>query len=136
MPIPVDSTEIRCPFNMPVCVMNSRFPTIKNGLNQLENNILNIATTENIASKDKFISHLLKNQGFYGYGDIQFLRMLKRLKPLIKSFAPVTLTKLGNAVFEQKENFYPLVRNSEVYLGGASKYAFLYNEDTNKLLKL
>lgn len=113
-----------------------RFPNIKNGLNELESSVLKMASTESFESKALFMSHLLKNQGIYGYGDIQLLRMLKRLKPLIKSFAPVTLTKMGNAILQQKENFYPIVRNNEVYLGGASKYAFLYNENTNKLLKL
>ncbi len=114
-----------------------RFPSIKNGLNQLENNILKIASKEIIKNKNKFINHLIINQGFYGYSDLQFLRMLKRLRPLIKSFSPkVTLTKMGNAVLQQKENFYPIIRNSEIYLGGTPKYAFLYNEDTNKLLKL
>lgn len=113
-----------------------RFPSIKNGLNQLENNVLQIASKEKIENKNKFMGHLLKNQGFYGYSDLQFLRMLKRLRPLIKAFSPVTLTKMGNAVLEQKENFYPVIRDGQVYLGGAPKYAFLYNEDTNKLLKL
>jgi hypothetical protein len=82
------------------------------------------------------MSLLLKNQGLYGYSDLQFIKMLKRLRPLIKGFSPVSLTKLGNAVLDQKENFYPIIKSYDIYLGGAPKYAFLYNEDTNKLLKL
>ncbi|UOB17453.1 DUF1835 domain-containing protein [Abyssalbus ytuae] len=113
-----------------------RFPSIKNGLNNLENKVIEIAAKEQIKDKDQFISYLIKNQGLYGYSDLQFIKMLKRLKPLIKTFKPVTLTKLGNAVLEKTENFYPLVRNENVYLGGAPKYAFLYNDDNDKLLKL
>ena len=114
-----------------------RFPNIKNGLNELENKVINIASSgQNIGNKNEFMSLLLKNQGLYGYSDLQFIKMLKRLRPLIKGFSPVSLTKLGNAVLDKKENFYPIIKSYDIYLGGAPKYAFLYNEDTNKLLKL
>jgi len=113
-----------------------RFPTVKNGLNDLENKLLQITSENSFNSKEELVNHMLKNQGYYGYGDLQFLKMIKRLKPLIKTFNPVILTKLGNAVLEKTENFYPMVRNDDSYLGGTPKYAFLYNEDNKKLLKL
>jgi len=113
-----------------------RFPSIKNGLNELENKILQTATEQKFESKEKLVGHLLKNQGFYGFGDLQYFKMLDDLKPLFGSFSPVKLTKLGNAVVNKSANYYSVIRNEEEYLGGAPKYSFLYDEEAAKLLKL
>ena len=49
-----------------------RYPTIKNGLNNIENRILETAAKDNITTEIELINDLLKNQGIYGFGDIQF----------------------------------------------------------------
>ncbi|MFD2098555.1 DUF1835 domain-containing protein [Flagellimonas iocasae] len=113
-----------------------RFPTIKNGLNELENHVLDVAATEKPKSRKELLGNLLTNQGFYGFGDSQYERIITSLKPLFSSFNPVKLTKKGMEVLENKNNYYSQIRDNQLYLGGSLKYNFLYNTDTNRILKL
>ena len=113
-----------------------RFPTIKNGLNELENRILQIADEEKPASKKALMGAILKNQGWYGFGDTQFQRILQNLRPLFKSVSPVRLSKKGKEILENKTNYYSVIRDNEAYLGGALKYNFLYNTEAHRILKL
>ncbi|WP_461532780.1 DUF1835 domain-containing protein [Sinomicrobium sp.] len=113
-----------------------RFPTVKNGLNELENKVLQTADQKRIASKSKFVQSLVKMDTQYGYGDMQYINMLGHLKPLFKSFSPVRLNQEGKNVLSRAENYYPFIKSEDIYLGGAKKYSFLYHEDTSKLLKL
>ncbi|MER3373117.1 MAG: DUF1835 domain-containing protein [Allomuricauda sp.] len=113
-----------------------RFPTIKNGLNELENHILDVAATQKPKSKKELLGNLLTDQGFYGFGDSQYERIITSLKPLFGSFNPVKLTKKGKEVLENKNNYYSQIRDNQLYLGGSLKYNFLYNTDTNRILKL
>lgn len=113
-----------------------RFPTIKNGLNGVENHILNLAINEKPKTKREFLGKILSNQGMYGFGDSQYERMLSTMKPLFSSFSPVRLNKQGKEVMQSKSNFYAQLRDSEAYLGGALKYNFLYNTASNRILKL
>ncbi len=113
-----------------------RFPTIKNGLNEVENRILEIAVEERPKSKKALLGNILRNQGYYGFGDSQYGRVITNLKPLFSSFNPVRLTKKGKEVLEQQTSYYSTIRDNEAYLGGALKYNFLYNTDSSRILKL
>ncbi len=113
-----------------------RFPTIKNGLNALENSVLDYSLSKKPKSKVELLGGLLKNQGNYGFGDTQFERILTTLKPLYTSFNPVKLSRKGKAVLEGKTNYYSTIRENDAYLGGALKYNYLYNTDSNRILKL
>ena len=113
-----------------------RFPTIKNGLNELENHVLDVVTTQKPKSRRELLGNLLSNQGFYGFGDSQYERIITSLRPLFSSFDPVKLTKKGKEVLENKTNYYSQIRDNQLYLGGSLKYNFLYNTDTNRILKL
>ncbi|MDA8685431.1 DUF1835 domain-containing protein [Robiginitalea sp.] len=113
-----------------------RFPTIKNGLNAVENQLLQTVNEFKPASKKAFFKKILLNQGWYGFGDSQYERMLEGLKPLFQSFNPVRLSAKGIEILENKTSYYPFIRDNETYLGGALKYKFLYNTDTGRILKL
>ncbi|MBO0341030.1 DUF1835 domain-containing protein [Flagellimonas profundi] len=113
-----------------------RFPTIKNGLNDLENHILEVAKQEKPRSKKELLHNLLTDQGFYGFGDTQYERMVTSLKPLFSSFDPVKLTKKGLDVLKQEANYYSELRDNQMYLGGSLKYNFLYNTEIDRILKL
>jgi len=113
-----------------------RFPSLKNGLNELENKMLNKALHQNIETKDQLVEAMLQDPGYYGYGDIQYYKMASKLRPLFRSFNPAKLTKTGAAVAEKLENYYPYIRNEKEYLGGTPKYSFLFVEDSSQLLKL
>lgn len=113
-----------------------RFPTIRNGLNEIENRILQVAAAQKPESREAFLSALLSDQGWYGFGDSQYDRILKNLRPLFHTFNPVRLSKKGKEILESQDNFYAELRNPEAYLGGALKYNFLYNTEAGKILKL
>jgi len=113
-----------------------RFPTIKNGLNELENHILETARTKKLGSKGELMDALLTDQGYYGFADSQYDRIITSLRPLFNSFNPVKLTKKGISVMENKSNYYSQIRDNQLYLGGSLKYNFLFNTETNRILKL
>ncbi|WP_394749074.1 DUF1835 domain-containing protein [Spongiimicrobium salis] len=113
-----------------------RFPTIKNGLNKMENTILQLAVDKKPATRKELLGTVLGHQDIYGFGDIQYQRAITRLKPLFSSFNPVKLTRKGMSILEGKSNHYSNIRNSNVYLGGALKYNYLYNTASDRILKL
>jgi len=113
-----------------------RFPSLKNGLNDMENNILQLSFNQKLNSKKELLGTILKNQGFLGFGDSQYERAISRLKPLFNSFNPVKLTKNGRGILEGQTSYYSCIQDNDVYLGGALKYNFLYNNNTERILKL
>ncbi|RAJ12886.1 DUF1835 domain-containing protein [Arenibacter echinorum] len=113
-----------------------RFPTIRNGLNEVENNILRLARTAKPKTKIELLNTVLRNQGRYGFGDTQYERVITKLKPLFTNFSPVKLSKKGMEILEGKTSYYSCIQENDAYLGGALKYNFLYNSETNRILKL
>jgi hypothetical protein len=113
-----------------------RFPSIKNGLNELENRIMQLAVEQKPKNKKELVQNIMANQGYYGYGDTQFDRIITSLKPLFTSYSPIRLSKKGKDIVEGKTSFYSQIRDNESYLGGALKYNFLYNDESGRILKL
>tara|TARA_R110002049_G_scaffold329_7_gene1829 strand:+ start:4662 stop:5561 length:900 start_codon:yes stop_codon:yes gene_type:complete len=113
-----------------------RFPSIRNGLNEVENNILRLARSAKPKTKLELLNTVLKNQGRYGFGDTQYDRVITKLKPLFTNFNPVKLSKKGMEILEGKTSYYGCIQENDAYLGGALKYNFLYNSETERILKL
>lgn len=113
-----------------------RFPTIRNGLNEVENNILRLARSAKPKTKLELLNTVLRNQGRYGFGDTQYERVITKLKPLFTNLSPVKLSKKGMEILEGRTSYYSCIQENDAYLGGALKYNFLYNSETNRILKL
>ena len=113
-----------------------RFPSIKNGLNNIENKILETAQNNNLKSKEQLVGQLIKNGDVYGFGDMQYEHSIDTLGKLFTSFNPVKLSRKGKKVVENQLNFYGQIRNDNSYLGGSKKYSFLYHNPSNKLLQI
>lgn len=113
-----------------------RFPSVKNGLNDMENNILQLSIAKRPTTKKDLLKTILENQGSLGFGTSQYERAITRLKPLFSTFNPVRLTKKGKEILNQSTSYYSRIQDDNVYLGGALKYNFLYNNDTDRILKL
>ena len=113
-----------------------RFPSIENGLNSVENNILKTAHNQKSTSKKQLVSKLLKTQETYGFGDLQYQNKINDLGKLFSSFNPVKLSKKGKQVLENQLNFYGEIRNDNSYLGGSKKYSFLFHNESKKLLQI
>ncbi|MBT8299240.1 MAG: DUF1835 domain-containing protein [Maribacter sp.] len=113
-----------------------RFPTIKNGLNEIENHVLQLSFDKKPKSKRELLRTVLMDQGIHGFGDSQYERIISTLKPLYSSFNPVRLTKKGKEILDGKTSYYAGIQDNEAYLGGALKYNFLYNTESDRILKL
>lgn len=113
-----------------------RFPSIENGLNKIENTILETAENHSLKTKKQLVGKLLKKQEIYGFGDLQYEHKIDSLGKLFSSFNPVKLSKKGKQVLENQVNFYGQLRNDISYLGGSKKYSFLYHNQSEKLLQI
>ncbi|NCT09729.1 MAG: DUF1835 domain-containing protein [Flavobacteriia bacterium] len=113
-----------------------RFPSIENGLNFVENNILKTANSNHFETKNELITSLLNEDDIYGFGDMQYENHVRNLQKLFSSLNPVKLSKKGKEVLEKQLNFYGQIRNEETYLGGSKKYNFLYQTGSSKLLQI
>ncbi|MEP0133077.1 MAG: DUF1835 domain-containing protein [Eudoraea sp.] len=113
-----------------------RFPSIKNGLNELENHILELSLSKKPKSKRELLLTVLSDKGIYGFGDTQYERIISSLKPLYSTFNPVRLSKKGKEILDGTTSYYSKIRNNEAYLGGALKYNYLFNTESSRILKL
>tara|TARA_R110002073_G_scaffold8207_1_gene45577 strand:+ start:25314 stop:26258 length:945 start_codon:yes stop_codon:yes gene_type:complete len=113
-----------------------RFPSIENGLNSVENYIIQTANNTHPTSKHKLVGNLLKDQEIYGFGDLQYFQKIDRLKTLFTSFDPVKLSKKGKMALENQLNLYRTLRDENAYLGGTRQYSYLYHNATDKLFKI
>ncbi|WKD86429.1 hypothetical protein KCTC32516_01804 [Polaribacter huanghezhanensis] len=113
-----------------------RFPSISNGLNKIENSVLDIAVNSKLNSQEELVSAILQQENQYGFGDLQYRKQVTDLKDYFSSFSPVKLNKTGVKVQQQILNTYANMRDDFSFLGGAKKYNFLYDNSTQKLLKI
>ncbi|MDW3196611.1 MAG: hypothetical protein R8G66_29815 [Cytophagales bacterium] len=81
----------------------------KNGLNQVEEKML-LLIKEGINNDRKLVGTLLRDQGYFGLGDLQYFQYLDQLRPLLKEEA-LELNELGIncleglAVFPQPDQY-------------------------------
>ena len=113
-----------------------RFPSIENGLNSTENYIIKTAAEKMYASKNKLVKDLLKNEKTYGFEEYYYTHKIERLKILFTSFNPVKLSRKGKKALKNEENLYRNLRTENAYLGGVKQYSYLYQNNSNKLLKI
>lgn len=113
-----------------------RFPSIKNGLNSVEQTVLQTVNNNQFNSKEELVGHLLKDQANLGFGDVQYFQKIEELRSLFHTFNPVRLRKKASEVLENKLNYYAQMRSDFSYLGGARKYSYLYVNTNDKLLKI
>jgi hypothetical protein len=113
-----------------------RFPSIENGLNKVENTILQTSENNNFTSKKELVQQLIKEEEVYGFGDLQYEYNINTIDKLFSSFNPVKLSVKGKQVLENQLNFYGQIRNDISYLGGSKKYSFLFHKESKKLLQI
>ncbi len=113
-----------------------RFPSLKNGLNLVENTIIKTASVQSFTNKNNLVEQLILEQQTLGFGDTQYQHKIATLKNLFSSFNPVKLSKTGVKVLKNQTNYYANLRSDFSYLGGSKKYSFLYQNDVEKLLQI
>lgn len=113
-----------------------RFPSLGNGLNSIENKLLQTANQTSVKSANQLVSSLIETQIHHGYNDLQYQHRTDKLQQLFATLNPLKLSKIGKKVLENQINYYAHLRSDFSYLGGSKKYSFLYLEDTQKLLQI
>lgn len=113
-----------------------RFPSFENGLNTIENTILETIAQNQPKTKQKLIKYLLKQENDYGFGDLQYQKSIVQLSDLFETKQSILLTKKGTKVLNNETNYYANLRDDFSYLGGAKKYNFLHYNQSNKLFQI
>lgn len=112
-----------------------RFPDAKSGLNLLEKNILKIVESKEIKSKHHLLGYILNYQGYYGFSDIQFERMITNLSVFfIETETGITLNRKGHEALLGSHNFSAEIDNNLTF-GGIKRLDYQFNSDENKLIK-
>ena len=112
-----------------------RFPDSKTGLTLLETNILEIINQYSIKSQHHLLGYALNFQGYYGFGDLQFIRIIDKLSIFFKETEnSIKLNRKGHEALLGQYNFASEIDCKMVY-GGVSKLDFQFNKKQNKLVK-
>lgn len=112
-----------------------RFPNSKNGLDRLENHILEITRDNDIKSKHHLLGYVLNYQGYYGYGDIQIKRMIDNLSIFLEEKKDqLVLSRQGHEALLNHHNFSNEI-NNDIQYGGVKRLEYQFNKKLNKLVK-
>lgn len=113
----------------------TRFPDSKTGLGILEKNILEIVRDYNIKSRHHLLGYALNYQGYYGYADIQFERIINNLSIFFdETKDKITLNRDGYEALLGINNVSKAVNNNIIY-GGVNRLDFQFCQQYNKLVK-
>lgn len=113
-----------------------RFPDSKTGLGTLEQNILLLIQKNKIYSEHHLLGYALNYQGYYGYGGLQFERVINNLKLFIKKTDDgLILNNLGTKVLNGNKNALSYTNNNIAY-GGILRSDFCFDKIQNKLIKI
>ncbi len=112
-----------------------RFPDSKSGLGTLEQNILKLLQKHKINSRHHLIGYAINYQGYYGYGDLQYERVIRNLEAFINDTNEgIELNKIGEDILNGKKSAFTMVENKIVY-GGVKRSDFHFDQKQNKLIK-
>lgn len=112
-----------------------RFPETKDGLNNMERNILEIVRDKTIKSRHHLLGYALNYQGYYGYGDLQILRIMDKLSIFFdETENAIKLNRKGHEALLAQHNFALEIGNNMTY-GGVNRFEYQFNKKENKLVK-
>jgi len=114
-----------------------RFPNTQNGLCTIENNILELIDKREIKSRHQLMGYALSYQGYYGYGDMQIDRIIKKLELFLDTTSEdrLKLNDKGKLALQLKYNFSKELAN-EIAYGGVERLDYQFDTSLNKLLKI
>ncbi len=121
-------------FSSCIQVHLERFPNIENGLNALELQVLQAIDTHEFESIHKLVGYLLRNQGYYGFGDSQWFLIVENLKLYFTEETNLQLTARGKSILEGKQSALTDLANTSQF-GRCAKYNYLYNSSKQAIQK-
>ena len=112
-----------------------RFPDLISGLDILEENILTIIKDKNIKTKNHLLGYALNYQGYYGYSDMQILRIIDKLSIFFTvEEDKIVLNRKGHEAILHQHNFAFEIGNNIPY-GGVNRFEYQFSKKENKLIK-
>ena len=112
-----------------------RFPDYKSGLSALEHNILELLNKYEVKSKHHLLGYALNYQGYYGFGDIQLMRMIDKLTIFIsEEDNRLKLNRKGHEVLLNQHNVASELVDNMTF-GNVKRLDFQFNKQENKLIK-
>ncbi len=112
-----------------------RFPQQDNGLSSLEENILKIIKENTINSEHHLLGYALNYQGYYGFGDIQLMRLIEKLSIFYDvKLSGLVLNRKGHEALLNQHNF-ALELNNDMQYGGVNRLEYQFSLEQNKLIK-
>lgn len=112
-----------------------RFPSMETGLNEMEAHVLKLIDTHTIKTEHQLCGYVLSQQGYYGYGDTQVLRIIRLMKPYFDEVDhQLSLNDVGKKLLRKEINVLEELASDYTY-GGAQRYDWLYDAKTNQLIK-
>lgn len=101
-----------------------RFPSTTNGLNDVEQTILNLLDQQQL-TEGKLVRELLQWQQWYGFGDMQYFHYLSQMSELIEKDGDILkLTELGKQVHAASAQH---IIQPNTKMGGASKSDYWFD---------
>lgn len=113
-----------------------RFPEEHSGLNTLEAHILKLIKKHQITSERQLCGYVLNYQGYYGYGDMQISKMIKRLHSYYEQQDDILVINQKGENALKGDHLEAPGKHKQCYFGGVSKYAYTYNKDSHQITKV
>ena len=112
-----------------------RFPDAVDGINILERNLLEIVRDNTIKSKHHLLGYALNYQGYYGFGDMQLVRIIDKLSIFFTQEEDhIELNRKGHEVLLHQRNVSKEIEDQMVF-GGVSQSDFQFSKSVNKLVE-
>jgi hypothetical protein len=81
------------------------------------------------------IGYAINYQGYYGYGDLHYERVIRNLEAFINDTNEgIELNKIGEDILNGKKSAFTMVENNIIY-GGVKRSDFHFDQKQNKLIK-
>ncbi len=114
----------------------NRFPDPKTQLNLLEHSVLKAIDKHSFSSLHQLIRYLLNNQEYYGFGDLQIIRIIDRMHVFYSiTEHTISLNKKGKDLLYTSINSMKNNMDSMVF-GGIAKHQYTYNKNTHSLIHI
>ncbi len=111
-----------------------RFPSLQNGLNQTETQLLKTLSQQSIKNKKVLIQKILAQDTELGITDLRLHAYVQRLQPLLYQNGQLALNDIGKQVLEGKMDFMTLQHQQKpIHWGGATNQEYRWDQIQKRL---
>ena len=111
-----------------------RFPKKSTGLSSIEDQILSYVEENSPGGPDDIVRNCLQNQGYYGFGDMQYFHYIKVMESLLSFQDSITLSDLGKS-YLKGEVKRDAIDSMDYPLGGTTASSYYRDNSDTVLVK-